>query len=152
MCRSDDRSSDIYFGPGSLRLCLDGFSLLRAVCQRQGDEVEIGRVRVPGPCLDRRTPAAPRARESWFGRAGGPPIAVGESCVIGWRGAMGGPRREELLSDWLGGTKKRSNSNYWSRLSRGLAPSSTQPLRLVRQISKPELYWSDLPGAAPFQS
>ena len=120
-----------------------GFALMDSasseLCQKQRDEVEIGRVRVPGPCLDRRTPAAPRARESWFGRAGGPPIAVGESCVIGWRRAVGGPRRGELLSDWLGGTKKRSNSNYWSRLSRGLAPSSTQPLRLVRQISKPEL-------------
>ena len=65
---------------------------------------------------------------------------------------MGGPGREELLSDWLGGTRKRSNSNYWSRLSKGLTPSSTPPLRLVRQVSKPEFYWSDPPGAAPFQN
>lgn len=85
--------------------------------------MEMGRVRVPGPYLDRRTPAAPGARESGSGRAEGPPIAVGGSCVIGWRRAVGGPGREELLSDWLGGTKKgpiqitgATSPEGWSRV------------------------------------
>ena len=84
-----------------------------------------------------------------------PPTAVSGSGVIGWRRRRRGPWAGPGLRNcsaigWE--APKRPNSNCWSRPSRERAPSSTPPRRLVRQVRKPELYWPDPSGTAPFQS
>lgn len=84
-----------------------------------------------------------------------PPTAVSGSGVIGWRRRRRRPRAGQDLRNCsaIGWEEpKRPNSNCWGRPSRERAPSSTPPRRLVRQVRKPELYWSDPSGTAPYPS
>lgn len=58
-------------------------------------------------------------------------------------GAVGGPGRQRLLGDWLGGAPpKRPNSNCRSRLSRGPGAKCHASPSLSETGEQPHLFWS----------